>query len=1013
MNDIFNISSKNSYLTTKQWEEVVEYVKNRKNIVEEPVVEEVVEEETVEIRHSDAYEQMVVATSVEEMYMTLLDIMMENPEKLYQISSDELQELYDVATQMNEENPSGDYQDLADTLQYLAGDYDLNGAEVLIPTGYTQFTLSSPNSNGYLYSGKYYLNSDIVLEKTLIIPQGETVYLDLNGFVLSSPSVNSFKDITHYNKSDYDTLCKRVILVYGSLIIEDSNPTKINKGSIKPVSRWIDKRLDASKLTQDGKVYESVNTYTDRYYWDTTDTNELWIYDKTGLDIIKGGIITGGMHTSGAGIYVGGGNLTINGGNIVGNRSIRYVETASDTKYQTAYTGNGGGIYATAYGTSGNSNYRTSTVTMNGGSVCYNWCDYLGGGFALNGSSKLHMNHGKIYENCAQGSGGGLTVRGDSSFYLGNKNVTYTEDNVPIIQGNRTYSTRYHGGGAGIEVDGGKLEYNIGKIIGNRASGSGGGIYCYRGGSVNAKTPNSIISDNIAASGAGIYLQYGDIILDGCIVENNRATSSGGAIGLRVGNFSMINGRVCNNYAGSVGGAIYTTAQNNFTPHCDTGLLGCNVSIKGTLIDGNQAGDSGGAFYVSAVNSLSDISVDIISSTITNNKAGVDTGINGDTDEGLGGAIYLSGGILTIGTDDEYGEMIISGNTADGGGAFYIEDRIRKSTDSTPPYLVTNPPEGAVLDETGSYYNKALTRDHITAYDDTKIGRMIINGGTFLNNNAIRSSGGVAYLLGKSSHNNEHNVEINSGVFDGNNAATYGGAIYVDNGDFIMFDGKFINNTAEVSGGSVYITNGNVDIKSGIITNNIALDCGGAIAVASGDVTIGTKECHDAGESSAHIHPVIESNIASDGGGIYVDGGITTMWCGDIRRNLTYDKTVNVLVVSGGNFVYNGGTIGVPYDTGVFVNGGIFEDNSSESEKALKHELHYHSVLGDETHNGKIPESKWIASPRGDILNKDDCDYSSVAWGDLYPKYEFVGWESHEENDTNEVVNLYAIWEEK
>lgn len=955
MSNILNIPSKNSYLTTKQWNEVVEYVKNRKNVAEEP--EELVVEETV------------IGEVVEEQPRARMFAMKSTDSSTYANS------------------------------------------RASIPSGYTEFTLSSMNSNGYLYSGKYCLTSDITLTKSLVIPQDNTVYLDLNGFVLSSPAINSLKNITHYNK-DHQSLFARTIVVYGSLIINDSNPTKDNKGTIQTISRWIDKRLDSSKLTPEGTVYESLNTYTDRYFWDTTTTKEFWIYDKVGSDIIKGGIITGGIHTSGGGIYVGGGNLTINGGSIAGNKSIRYVDTAEGTGYQTGYTGNGGGIYATSYGTAGNSNYRESTVTMNGGSICYNWTDYLGGGVALNANTKFYMNSGDITENCAQGSGGGLTVRGGSSFYVGDENKTYNNDNVPVIKGNRTFSTRYHGGGGGMEVDGGNLEYKVGKIIENVASGSGGGIYCYRGGSVIASTSNSIISNNESSSGGGIFLQYGDVILDECIMENNISRSSGGAVGIRVGHFKMTNGIIRNNIAKTTGGAVHATAQNNFTPHNDVGNLSCSASIQGALVEGNQAGTHGGAFYISVMNSYgenSDVTVDIVSSTLKNNKAGT-------SQTGYGGVVYLSGGTLTVAEDVNYGngKTEIYGNSASGGGVFYVEDRVRKSTDSPPPYIVTNPPDGAELDEAGMYWSKTLSTANITAYNDTKVGKIIIDSGSIRNNYATQSHGGVAYIVGRIKDNTQsYNVEINGGNFEDNNAVMHGGSVYVTGGSFVMTNGVFDGNTSEASGGAVYVADGNVDIDSGNIRDNIALDRGGAIAVTSGNVTMGTEECHDAGEFSTHSHPIIKGNIASDGGGIYVDGGVTTMWCGDIKQNLTYDKTVNVLVVSGGNFVYNGGTIGIPYDTGVFVNGGRFDDNSSESQKKLKHELHYHSVLDEKVHNGKIPESKWIASPRGDVLDSDEHNSFSPTWGDLFPQYEFVGWENKAETDTDEIVNLYAIWEEK
>jgi len=64
-------------------------------------------------------------------------------------------------------------------------------------------------------------------------------------------------------------------------------------------------------------------------------------------------------------------------------------------------------------------------------------------------------------------------------------------------------------------------------------------------------------------------------------------------------------------------------------------------------------------------------------------------------------------------------------------------------------------------------------------------------------------------------------------------------------------------------------------------------------------------------------------------------------------------------------------------------------------------------------YNYRIPESRWMTSQKGKLLYKEDCDQSSPTWADLFPDYEFVGWEGNIENDTDEVINLYAIWERK
>lgn len=518
------------------------------------------------------------------------------------------------------------------------------------------------------------------------------------------------------------------------------------------------------------------------------------------------------------------------------------------------------------------------------------------------------------------------------------------------------------------------------KLYGNKVVTGSGGVFRTNGSTMVDMSLSGIEMYNNYSSGWGniLWNAKGECVIENSTFTHNTSARRGGAIsseghGVKISNCSFIN-----NSAEEYGGAIaifsYQSANNPDGIDYDIDV----VIDEGCVFQNNSA-PHGGAIscQVTKSNNETDntrfhLIVDV-AGKFNNNTASID-----------GGAIYIEKiDEKSTGELDVTGGTISDNSSTQNGGAIYVSD-------------------GDVYISGGTISNNTATGNGGAI--SVENGNVMMSGGIIKTGKA--ENGGGIYVNGGK-------FEISNGVVQSNGAIKNGGGTYVNGGNFIMTNGTFDNNTSEISGGAVYITDGNVNIDSGTITNNIALDKGGAIAVTSGDLIIGLEECHDAGESSTHTHPVIEGNVASDGGGIYVDGGITTMWCGDIKQNLTYDKTVNVLVISGGNFVYNGGTIGIPYDSGVFVNGGVFEDNSEESTDAIKHELHYHSVLGNETHNGRIPESKWIASPRGDVINVTDYDSSSVTWADLYPEYEFVGWESNEKNDTDEVVNLYAIWERK
>ena len=841
MNDILNISSKNSYLTSKQWESVVDYVKGRTNVAQAPETQE--PEVVVENEHSEAYEQLILADSVEDMYMTLLGIMQESPEKLFQMTTDELQILHNTAEIMNETYPSDDYADLVDTLQYIAGDYDLNGA-----VAYAVW-------NGTSASGTYTISGTITISSAINIASGKTLTLTGSG-IIKRGSGNGY-----FYVQDGGTL-----VIKGT---DKNNNIIIDGGSLN--SSYAAIRVHSNLTLENVTIKNCIRTSgmggAIQFGYDG--------YTKTVNSTLTNVTISGCQAPEGSAIMFHnncGGNITITNSTIEGCKST--------------------GTYGGTIRTQGSANCNVSIESCN----------------IINNISNRHG--GGIYWN-ARGSSARLSVSGTES--------------VPTV------------------------------ISGNTAEERGGGVYL---GGQSINITNTKINNNTAHNGGGI-----------CMSPYDYSTTTGEGCSLELGSGSEISNNTASAYGGGVYMDIYSgsaTMGEDFT-----------VTINGgSTIKGNTA-QYGGAFAVTQ-------------------KLGGAENSNNNTKK-YNAYVYVKGGTIGGVYDSEMNKAIIDG------GAFYIN---RSYGDAGNDYVLkVDISNGSILSNKSEGNGGAI---YLADNATNSNARVNISGGNIGSNeqNAsnIAANGGAVYV-------NNGNIFMSGGVIAHNKSINNGGAVYIADGNFTMTNGTMQNNASEMSGGAVYITNGDIDIASGSIYDNIALDAGGAIAVTSGNVTIGTEECYDAGDASTHSHPIIESNIASDGGGIYVDGGTTIMWCGDIKQNLTYDKTVNVLVISGGNFVYNGGTIGVPYDSGIFVNGGIFEDKTDESEVVQKCELHYHSVLGDEVYNAMIPESKWIASPRGNLLYMEDCDADTPTWADLFPNYEFVGWESRPETDTAETINLYAIWE--
>ena len=902
MNDILNISSKNSYLTTKQWNEVVEYVKNRKHEInkEESIVEKI-EEETIGEEVIEETRVMMFATR----------------------STDQTR----AAT----------------------------------PTG----TVLS-DSGGTLANKEYYLDKNINLNTNITITGNVTI--DLNGFVLNGTGSGN------------------VITCNGNLTIKDSNPQKANYGTVNENSVWTFSNNDDGTVIYGGVI---------------TNNGAGKGIAVNNVCTMEAGTIAGCVGTFGSAITVSSsGKFYMTGGKILYN----YITS-------TTY---GGAVYGeVAHSNNG------SLMSLSNAELSYN--NSLGNGGAIYGY-KVELSNTILSNNSAAKNGGGIYINNDEA--VGENAYLKISNNSSI---NNNWCSTYGGGiycTGDFTLSDSSVNYNIcggdesdiatGKL---KNQGRGGAIFLSQ--SKQGKTSHSVFENVEIKYNKAMYyggaVQTGGIntllvFNSGEISENEAILGGAGAVHVTSSSTFTINGgKISNNYCEGRGAAIHSA-------------YGCTVNLNGGYIENNKVYGRGAGVHVN-VGGI----INLAGTIIQGNKAysGYRTKFcklenkvftkltTGEEifEEGIGGGVVIDSGEFNM----SQGNILNNYAEVAGGGVALVMYSVSSGHDNK--IVKFNISDGNILNNStdgngGGVYLMRNTlaeldrEEYPEITDELRAGVPKFNAtGGVISNNFAKNNGGAAYLETNTECYISGDVVINK-----NGSSNLGGAIYIDQGKVYMNGGTLKENTSQNNGGAICVY-GDVVIESGTITNNIALDKGGAIAVTSGNVTIGTKACHDAGESSTHAHPVIDGNIASDGGGIYVDGGITTMWCGNIKQNLTYDKTVNVLVVSGGNFVYNGGTIGIPYDTGVFVNGGIFDDNSSESQKKLKHELHYDSVLGSAMYNGRIPESKWIASPRGDVLHIGDADPSAPTWADLFPSYDFVGWEQGESSD--ETVVLRAIWESK
>lgn len=235
-----------------------------------------------------------------------------------------------------------------------------------------------------LNSGTYYLCNNVKLTHPLVI-QGD-VTLDLNGFVLQ-----------HENRDANDSVIQ---MDSGTLTLVDSNPDAIHKF-----------------------VKEATGLWT--------------LNENAGTEIVKGGVITGGIgrEHSFSSVYGsisenGGGGVFINqdasfvmeGGNIVGCSAVGEHNTAGGVlvarsasfvmkagKIAGCTAARGGGVYVADR----DGDYALGSFTMNGGTI--EWCVAYGSaayddGGGVNNLGSFTMNGGTI-RNCtaAYGYGGSIS----------------------------------------------------------------------------------------------------------------------------------------------------------------------------------------------------------------------------------------------------------------------------------------------------------------------------------------------------------------------------------------------------------------------------------------------------------------------------------------------------------------------------------------------------------------------------------------------------------------------------
>ena len=412
----------------------------------------------------------------------------------------------------------------------------------------------------------------------------------------------------------------------------------------------------------------------------------------------------------------------------------------------------GGGIYAVANSTlslDGVNTFRANRAHVSGGGIWLDHSNLTLSGFNLFVGCVASYEGGAIYSYAATASlTGNNTFESNSATSGGGVHARWSNVSIPNTC-NFKYNIAVFGGG--IYTDNSTFEFNGSSIFrDNKANYTGGGIYAAR--SVLNFFGSSTISKNYAArDGGGIYTRDGSAVnLYGWSnYQGNSAKDTGGGISAFQSSFKLAGHNTFESNKAAEGGGIYTF-------DCTVNFPGENVFIT------NSASNHGGGFTVAHstlhLNGLT---------TFKNNSAA------------SGGGMYISASNADID-----GRNCFMNNTAEsGGGAIYAKDSVVEFdgkdlivANATGRQCAENHASSttSILQGSSSFMSNYANYGG-GIYSERSYLIMVHHNCSYLNNMALR--GGAQYFDVNSYFSLHQTAHVN---FQGNNAAEFGGAIYVE-----------------------------------------------------------------------------------------------------------------------------------------------------------------------------------------------------------------------------------------
>lgn len=256
---------------------------------------------------------------------------------------------------------------------------------------------------------------------------------------------------------------------------------------------------------------------------------------ETNPHIIRGTIISGNKISNESGES----SSYSCGGGIYASFQVSSITIENcEIKENSAFMGGGIVVFSSGETRATTMTIKNTKIHANSGQGTRLTSQGIGGGIYFYGFGSLTLLEGvEITENKAAVSGGGIYLAGYSS--ASSIHLYMTSDDTTYINGN-VAST---GSGGGIYHGNASIHASKVEIKGNQAQSGGGGIYANTNGvgylkEVAIGSDESDDARNQATNGGGLYV-LGTYYMNDCTVEGNKASGSGGGIYLLTGTIHL------------------------------------------------------------------------------------------------------------------------------------------------------------------------------------------------------------------------------------------------------------------------------------------------------------------------------------------------------------------------------------------------------------------------------------------------------------------------------------------